>query len=86
VKIKEQKMKLQINDEIIWVSAAGTLVGNIKNIVLSENAAGKTIPWIDIDDVHNIHTGKHHSNCRLCASHEGLMQLKIELYDVEAVY
>ena len=79
-------MKLQINDEIVWVSAAGTLVGNIKNIVLSENAAGKTIPWIDIDDVHNIHTGKRHSNCRLCASHEGLIQLKINLYDVEAVY
>ena len=78
-------MKLEIGTEISWKSAAGELTGFIKNIVLSENAAGKTIPWIDVTEIVNIHTGKKHSNCRLCASHEGLLQLKVKTVDLELV-
>ena len=74
-------MKLSIGNQVKWVSAAGTLTGDIKNIVLSENAADETIPWIDIQNVVNVHTGKRHSTTRLCASHGYLKQMKVELVD-----
>ena len=65
-------MKLAVNDKITWVSAAGRLTGTITNIVLAPNAAGQTIPWIDI---------KHDSrSTRLCASDSYLKQMRVELY------
>lgn len=72
-------MKLAINDKITWVSAAGRLTGTIKNIVLSENAADQTIPWIDITDISDVNTNKRHSNTRLCANHNYLLQMKVAL-------
>ena len=65
-------MKLNVNDKITWVSAAGKLTGTIKNIALSENAAEKTVPWIDVLYGEN--------NCygvRLCATHSNLKMLKV---------
>ena len=65
-------MKLEINNKITWVSAAGRLVGTITNIVLAPNAAGQTIPWIDVE------YGSR--SVRICASDSYLKQLKVELY------
>jgi len=67
-------MKLAIGNQISWVSAAGKLNGEITNIVLSENAAGNTVPWIDV---------KYNGNrtARLCAIDMNLKQLKVSLYE-----
>ena len=65
-------MKLTIGDKISWVSAAGKLTGKIINIALSENAAEKTVPWIDViygdNDCHGV---------RLCATHSNLKMMKV---------
>jgi len=63
-------MKLNIGDKITWASAAGKLTGTIKNIALSENAAEKTVPWIDVvyGDNHGV---------RLCATHSNLKMMKV---------
>lgn len=70
---KGSAMKLEIGSKIAWYSAAGFLAGKIKNIVLSENAAGDTIPWIDVD------CGR--GSVRLCASIQGLAMLKVTQVD-----
>ena len=64
-------MKLEIGTQITWVSAAGKLNGEIVNIVLSPNAAGNTVAWIDV-----AHNGR---STRLCAIDMNLKQLQVEL-------
>jgi hypothetical protein len=66
-------MKLAINDTITWSSAAGQLVGKITNIVLSENAAGDTVPWLDVKI-----EGKN--SVRLCGIDMNLKMLKVSLF------
>lgn len=65
-------MKLTIGNKITWNSAAGQLVGTIKDIVLDLNAARQTIPWMDIsiNDKQTI---------RMCASNDYLKMMKVEL-------
>ena len=41
-------MKIEIGSRIYYESAAGAIVGVVKNIVLDKNAAGETIPWMII--------------------------------------
>jgi len=67
-------MKLEIGNKITWVSAAGKLHGTIKNIVLSLNAAGKVVPWIDV--VYGECNG-----VRLCATDSNLKMLKVAYND-----
>lgn len=64
-------MKLAIGNKIKWVSAAGNLEGEIYNIVLDLNAAGKTIPWIDI-------RVEDRSGMRMCATDDYLKMMKVE--------
>jgi hypothetical protein len=78
VKIKEQKMKLEIGNKITWVSAAGKLHGEITNIVLSLNAANKVVPWIDIKS-----PGR--SSTRLCATDGNLKMMKVAYDDPDMV-
>ena len=66
-------MKLEIGNRITWVSAAGRLVGTIKNIVLAKNAADQVVAWIDVE------YGSSRS-VRLCGVDSNLKQLKVELY------
>jgi hypothetical protein len=65
-------MKLQQQDRITWSSAAGELTGTIEAIVLADNAAGQTCPWIDVrvDNRANI--------VRLCANDSYLRQMRVE--------
>jgi hypothetical protein len=72
---KEQTLKLEIGNKIRWVSAAGELDGEIVNIVLSLNAAGKVVPWIDV-----LPTGRAQF-VRLCATHDYLKQMKVDYND-----
>jgi len=65
-------MKLNVNDKITWVSAAGKLNGTIKNIVLAENAAGKTVPWIDV-----LYGENNCHGVRLCATDSNLKMMKV---------
>jgi hypothetical protein len=69
-------MKLNIGDKISWVSAQGKLNGTIKSIALSENAAEKTVPWIDVlygeNDCYGV---------RLCATDSNLKMMKVKLVD-----
>ena len=66
-------MKLNINDTITWSSSAGKLTGKIINIALAENAAEKTVPWIDVI------YGEHARNgVRICATHSNLKMMKVE--------
>ena len=64
-------MKLEIGNKITWVSRAGKLQGEIVNIVLSPNAAGDTVAWIDV--------AYNDRKTRLCAIDMNLKQLKVEL-------
>ena len=66
-------MKLAIGNQISWVSAAGKLNGKITNITLSENAAGDTVPWIDV-------TYNGNRSVRLCGIQMNLKMLKVSLY------
>jgi hypothetical protein len=71
-------MKLEIGTKITWVSRAGKLDGEIVNIVLSLNAAGKVVPWIDIKSL-----GR--STTRLCATDSYLKQMKVAYNDSDMV-
>jgi hypothetical protein len=71
-------MKLEIGTKITWVSAAGKLNGEIVNIVLSLNAAGKVVPWIDIKS-------PCRSSTRLCASDSYLKQMKVAYDDPDMI-
>jgi hypothetical protein len=64
-------MKLSINDNVTWSSAAGQLTGVIVNMVLDLNAAKKIVPWIDIK------TNK--TTVRLCATDSNLKMMKVQL-------
>jgi hypothetical protein len=72
-------MKLEIGNKIRWVSAAGDLDGEIVNIVLSLNAAGKVVPWIDIRP-----TGRAQI-VRLCGTDDYLKQMKVTYNDPDMV-
>ena len=65
-------MKLNVNDKITQVSAAGKLNGTIKNIALSENAAGKTVPWIDV-----LYGENNCNGVRICATDSNLKMMKV---------
>jgi hypothetical protein len=64
-------MNLEINSRITWNSAAGQLLGTVKNITLSKNAADQVVPWIDI-------TVDNHS-VRLCATDSNLKAMQVQL-------
>lgn len=66
------EMKIKIGDNIGWMSAAGYWTGTVSNIVLDLNAAGETIPWIDIEI-------QGRSGVRLCATDSYLKQMRVEL-------
>jgi hypothetical protein len=66
-------MNLKIGSKITWVSAAGRLVGTIKNIVLAKNAADQVVAWIDV-------TYGDSRSVRLCGVDSNLKQLKVALY------
>ena len=68
-------MKIVIGDMVKWVSAAGTLVGKVENIVLDLNGAGETIPWMIITPTRDGYI----SRLKLCASRGYLKQLKVEV-------
>ena len=80
-------MKLVIGNKIKWVSAADLELrkrgitaqireGVITNIVLDLNAAQKTIPWIIVE-----HTDGRKT--KMCASHDYLKMMKVEVVDEE---
>ena len=71
-------MNLKIGSKISWVSAAGKLTGEITNIVLDLNAAGQTIPWIDI-------AVNGRNGVRLCATDDYLKQMKVQLVDINLI-
>ena len=73
-------MKLNINDTISWDSSAGKLTGTIKNIALSENAAEKTVPWIDV-----LYGENDCNGVRLCATDSNLKMMKVKLVDTNIV-
>lgn len=62
-------MKLRINDRVTWRCLAGELNGTVVDIVLDLNAAGKTVPWIDVKT--------NRSTVRLCATDMNLVQLSV---------
>ena len=72
-------MKLEIGTKITWISRAGKLNGTISNIVLSLNAAGKVVPWIDIKQPGRAQI------VRLCATDEYLKQMKVAYDDPDMV-
>jgi len=71
-------MKLEIGNRITWVSAAGRLVGEITNVVLDLNAAGDTVPWIDI-------RSQSGGRTRLCATNSNLRIMQVQHYHDDMV-
>ncbi len=65
-------MKIEIGSRIYYESAAGAIVGVVKNIVLDKNAAGETIPWMIIQP-------KRGSGFKMCASNSYLKMMKVEV-------
>ena len=72
-------MKLEIGTRITWVSAAGKLHGEITNVVLSLNAAGKVVPWIDIRPKNRVQL------VRLCGTDSYLKQMKVAYDDPDMI-
>ena len=70
-------MKLDIGTKVKWVSAAGKMNGEIVNIVLSLNAAGRVVPWIDIRPTNRVQI------VRLCGTDDYLKQMKVAYNDQE---
>jgi hypothetical protein len=68
-------MKLRINDRVTWSCLAGHLTGTVVDIVLDLNAAGKTVPWIDVKT--------NRSTVRLCATDMNLAQLSVTKVETE---
>lgn len=64
-------MKLQINNNVTWSSAAGQLSGVITNITLDLNAAGNVVPWMYI--------ATENTTVRLCATDSYLKMMKVQL-------
>lgn len=64
-------MKLAIGSKINWVSAAGKLNGTISKIVLDQNAANHTVPWIIIDT--------DRGWVRLCGTDGNLKAMRVQL-------
>ena len=66
-------MKLNIGNRITWACVAGQLVGDIVNIVLSENGNNETVAWLDVKvaDLYN--------TVRICAVEMNLKMLGVEL-------
>ena len=75
-------MNLNINDNISWSSAAGSLEGVITNITLNLNAANQVVPWIDvkIDEING-----HVISVRLCATHNNLTMMRVTKLETETV-
>jgi hypothetical protein len=70
-------MKVSIGNTITWSSAAGVMVGVVKNIELNQNAAFQTVPWIDVEV-----QGKTRTDIiRLCASHQHLVAMSVSVLE-----
>jgi hypothetical protein len=75
-------MKLKIGDRIVWQSVAGMLLGDIDNIVLSENGNNETVAWLDVKILDNLTGAKSAIGARktrLCAVDSNLKMLSVEL-------
>ena len=82
-------MKLEIGKSVKWISSADRELrlagitaqvreGIITDIVLDLNAANQTIPWMIV---------KHPDgrSTKLCATHDYLKMMKVELVDLELI-
>lgn len=70
---------LMVGDLVGWSSAAGYKEGVVKNIVLSRNAAGNLVPWIDIDVDRDMVSDVEFrvSAVRLCASESNMKMMRL---------
>lgn len=72
---------IKIGDVVGWSSMAGYKEGTVKNIVLATNAAGKIVPWIDVEyaitNYRGISIDMRWTRVRLCASQENLTMMKV---------
>jgi len=73
-------LKINIGDIIRWRSAAGCLTGTVTKIRLAPNAAGKTIPWMLVEDVENW-IGMSESNVMLPGTDEYFAMMKLVVLD-----
>lgn len=74
-------MNLAIGTKIRWESAAGVKRGTIKNIVLGQNAADKTVPWITIEEEHGPVAPHHRLNytVHFCATDGNLKAMRVSV-------
>ena len=66
-------MKLNIGNRITWACVAGQLVGDIVNIVLSENGNNETVAWLDVK------VADFYNTVRICAVEMNLKMLDVKL-------
>ena len=64
-----------IGDRVRWVSAEGTLRGEIINMIIAKNAKGDLVPWLSIEYIHNNKT----KVCNLCATDDNLKMMKFQV-------
>ena len=74
-------MQLTKGTKIRWESAAGVKRGTIANIVLDQNAADETVPWITIELEHGPIAPHHRQNytVHFCASNSNLKMMRVAL-------
>lgn len=72
-------MKIQVGNKIRYTCAAGVLTAVVHRIDLDLNAAGETIPWMTLHEVNVEKTQKRLSSLRLCARHDYLKMMKVEV-------
>ncbi len=75
-------MKVAIGNTVSWASAAGVMVGVVKNIELNTNAAFQTVPWMDVE----VQGPTRTYSVRLCATHQNLVMMKVEVLQSMATF
>jgi len=73
-------MRIEIGTFISWESASGSRVGEVVNMRLDLNAAGTVVPWIVVEQPA---TG---ARVTLCATHEYMKQMKVQVVEMEEEY
>ena len=71
-------MNINVGDIIRWTSRAGVLTGTVTKIKMANNAAGKTIPWMLVEDVENW-IGMTESNVMLPGTDEYFAMMRLSV-------
>jgi hypothetical protein len=73
-------MKFTNGPKVTWHSAAGQLIGTIKEIQISESAANTMTPWLIVHKISSLDSLEpQSSSVMLCGSADALTMMRVEV-------